>query len=162
MGTNNTGSRGSSTGQGGGSTNANSPPAGWGHRGGHSAHPTWCGAGAGGGAGGVGGDGSGGSGGAEVSGNGGPGLTMSIQGPSGVWAGGGGGGMEGSGGHPLEVKSRTGGGGRGGYSTQIPSPRPNWWHCKHWRWWRWHNVYCNQVVVLLVETGIVIVAYTTS
>ena len=125
MGTNNTGSRGSSTGQGGGSTNANSPPAGWGHRGGHSAHPTWCGAGAGGGAGGVGGDGSGGSGGAEVSGNGGPGLTMSIQGPSGVWAGGGGGGMEGSGGPSSRGGNPgPGGGGRGGYSTQIPSPRP--------------------------------------
>ena len=125
MGTTNTGSRGSSTGQGGGSTNANSPPAGWGHRGGHSAHPTWCGAGAGGGAGGVGGDGSGGSGGSEVSGNGGPGLTMSIQGPSGVWAGGGGGGMEGSGGPSSRGGNPgPGGGGRGGYSTQVPSPRP--------------------------------------
>ena len=125
MGTSNTGSRGSSTGQGGGSTNANSPPAGWGHRGGHSAHPTWCGAGGGGGAGGVGGDGSGGSGGSEISGNGGPGLTMSIQGPSGVWAGGGGGGMEGNGGPSSRGGNPgPGGGGRGGYSTQVSSPRP--------------------------------------
>ena len=124
-GTSNTAQRGPASGASGGSANTNSPSAGWGHRGGHGAHPTWCGAGGGGGAGSVGTDGSGGSGGSEVSGNGGNGLVMAIAGPSGVYAGGGGGGCEGSGG-PTDRGGDPGpgGGGRGGYSTQQPAPRP--------------------------------------
>ena len=122
---NTTAARGPASGAPGGSANANSPSAGWGNIGGYGAHPTWCGAGAGGGAGSAGGNGSGGGGGSETGGNGGNGLVMSIAGPSGVYAGGGGGGCEGSGG-PTDRGGDPGpgGGGRGAYSTQQPAPRP--------------------------------------
>ena len=122
---NTTAARGSASGASGGSANTNSPSAGWGNIGGYGAHPTWCGAGAGGGAGSAGGNGSGGSGGSETGGNGGNGLVMAIAGPSGVYAGGGGGGCEGSGG-PTDRGGDPGpgGGGRGAYSTQQPAPRP--------------------------------------